>query len=172
MGTYRMTDEVYPEMTFCPSTKLGNVVNNGPEGIIGTYGFATLWILPFSIGLAINVSVFFYLATLACVIGGVLVLAWLLNGYKIRARKYVNEVLPVESAYDRLSPSRKQQFKNLVEQGYKNAVAGKSNRKIIELFEQYAEIDDTSQAKFIESELRLAKQVKADMLELERQLEG
>ena len=172
MGTYRMTDDIYQEMRFCPSTKPGNVVNNGPDGIIGTYGVMVALITPFTIGLGINASAFFFLAFTFHIIGAVLIVVWLLNSYSMRGRKYSNDVLPVEAAYDRLSPSRKAQYKHLVEQAYKNSISGKSNRKIVELFEQYAEIDDTAGAKFIESELRLAKQVKADMLEVERQLES
>lgn len=172
MGTYRMTDNVCQEMRFCPSTKPGNVINNSPDGIIGTYGIMASFVTPFTIALGINASAFFFLAFTFHVVGAILIVVWLMNSYSMRGRKYTNDVLPVEASYDRLSPARKVQYKHLVEQAYKNSISGKSNRKIVELFEQYAEIDDTAGAKFIESELRLAKQVKADMLEVERRLES
>lgn len=176
MGIYRVNEYDSIEESFLPSTNMASFINKGdPDGWFLSWALGGS--VPFftGIALAVEVSLWFLLLPIVCIAFSVLLLVGACSRYKMKGVTYSYNVLPVEQAYAKLAPKRKRQYKTLVKESYRNAVEGKSNRKIIELLETYAHLDykdDERLSKFVDDELEIARKVAKEMKEMERQLES
>jgi hypothetical protein len=150
----------------CPSTKFGHVVNASPDGIPMAVALGSSLSIPVGLGMVFGSSAW------GVIIPGILLLlitlfacsyliSWVVNSHKLNSRQFDKGRLQhIEDAYALMPKVRRNQYGHLVDVAYKNASIGRSNSKILELFEMYVDNDPLSTNKFVDNELEIAKQVK------------
>ena len=129
-------------------------------------------LIPVGIGLATEVSLWFLFIWAPWLILLVIGFIWLANTFTIEGREYRRDILPIEQAYSKLAAHRKKQYRKLIKEAYRNAQEDKSNRDILSLFQEVAELDGTNHGDFVKDELATIRRTKAELKKWEQDFES